>query len=84
MTDIEALENAIEILPNIKMSDTPSVNTLIDNTVKELNNLKAVLLRYRESPNVILCNKCSICGEPQFNTPSGITCVNGHGGADSV
>jgi hypothetical protein len=27
-------------------------------------------------------DKCSICGEPQFNTPSGVCCKNGHGGAD--
>jgi len=25
---------------------------------------------------------CSVCGEPQFETPSGMTCKNGHGGAD--
>lgn len=24
---------------------------------------------------------CSICGEPQFDTPSGLACKNGHGGA---
>ena len=28
-------------------------------------------------------SKCSECGEPQFESPSGITCVNGHGGAES-
>ncbi len=28
--------------------------------------------------------KCGFCGEPQFDTPSGATCVNGHGGADGV
>lgn len=27
---------------------------------------------------------CSACGEPQFSSPSGMTCVNGHGGADSI
>lgn len=27
---------------------------------------------------------CAECGEPQFDTPSGITCCNGHGGADSI
>lgn len=27
---------------------------------------------------------CSVCGEPQFNTPSGDTCPNGHGGAPSL
>lgn len=26
---------------------------------------------------------CSICGESQFQTPSGLTCKNDHGGADS-
>jgi len=26
---------------------------------------------------------CSVCGEPQFDTPSGVTCSNGHGGAPS-
>jgi hypothetical protein len=26
---------------------------------------------------------CAVCGERQFDTPSGICCVNGHGGADS-
>lgn len=27
---------------------------------------------------------CAECGEPQFETTSGITCKNGHGGADSA
>ncbi len=26
--------------------------------------------------------KCSECGSPQFSTPSGVTCENGHGGAE--
>jgi hypothetical protein len=28
--------------------------------------------------------KCSICNEPQFATPHGLVCSNGHGGADSL
>lgn len=28
--------------------------------------------------------KCSVCGKPQHRTPSGLTCPEGHGGADSV
>jgi len=28
--------------------------------------------------------RCSVCGEEQYDTPSGVTCPNGHGGADSV
>lgn len=27
---------------------------------------------------------CSICNEPQFNTPGGWTCKNGHGGAAPI
>lgn len=27
---------------------------------------------------------CAICGEEQFETPSGVSCKNGHGGADSI
>lgn len=27
-------------------------------------------------------DKCSVCGEEQFETPSGVSCVNGHGGAN--
>lgn len=27
---------------------------------------------------------CSVCGEPQFETPSGLTCKNRHGGAPST
>ena len=28
--------------------------------------------------------RCALCGEDQFDTRSGITCKNGHGGADSI
>jgi predicted house-cleaning noncanonical NTP pyrophosphatase (MazG superfamily) len=28
--------------------------------------------------------KCSVCGEPQHGTPSGVMCPNGHGGAPGV
>ena len=27
---------------------------------------------------------CWVCGEHQHNTPSGVSCPNGHGGADSI
>ncbi len=37
-----------------------------------------------EAPDAstVLRHNCSVCGEPQFATPSGPTCKNGHGGAD--
>lgn len=28
--------------------------------------------------------KCSVCRKPQFDTPSGVSCENGHGGADAL
>lgn len=28
--------------------------------------------------------RCSVCGEPQFDTMSGMTCSNGHGGAPAL
>lgn len=31
-----------------------------------------------------LDTKCSVCNEQQFETPSGATCSNGHGGAEGV
>jgi hypothetical protein len=27
---------------------------------------------------------CSVCGLPQYNSPSGMTCLNGHGGAEPL
>lgn len=27
---------------------------------------------------------CSLCKTPQFNSPAGVTCDNGHGGADPL
>jgi hypothetical protein len=44
----------------------------------------------QETPNIagpslqkpITQTQCSVCGETQFNSPSGITCINGHGGLD--
>jgi uncharacterized protein GlcG (DUF336 family) len=35
--------------------------------------------RVAKGPNI-----CSTCREPQFQTPSGMTCRNGHGGAEGV
>lgn len=28
--------------------------------------------------------RCSVCGELQFETPSGLVCIHGHGGAASL
>ena len=34
--------------------------------------------------SMIEASLCSVCNEPQFETPHGTTCKNGHGGAESV
>jgi hypothetical protein len=38
---------------------------------------------FRLNPNPITLF-CPICDEPQFQTPSGPTCKNGHGGVDGI
>lgn len=39
----------------------------------------------KQSNPVTLCSYpvtlCSMCNQPQFESPAGITCINGHGGA---
>lgn len=35
----------------------------------------------KDSGATTTANLCSVCSEPQFDTPSGATCKNGHGGA---
>jgi hypothetical protein len=47
----------------------------------ELCRLLAVCDEYDQNRSPPLC---SVCGEPQFMTPSGSVCKNGHGGADSA
>lgn len=67
-----------------------SVNRLagIENSIKTLPSQIAPIQPEYNTPNIqeniSSTNKiCSICGQPQFDTPSGLTCSNGHGGADS-
>lgn len=33
-------------------------------------------------PKGIMTRVCDECGEPQFHSPSGWVCTNGHGGAN--
>ncbi|TXH52289.1 MAG: hypothetical protein E6Q97_16435 [Desulfurellales bacterium] len=41
----------------------------------------ALTLRDGEMPNT---SRCGVCGEPQIDSPSGLVCTNGHGGADTL
>jgi hypothetical protein len=69
----------------------PSVEELAT-YVAEIRMLEADALlktceasQYEYNPDTLglkrISSFCSRCGEPQFNSPSGITCRNGHGGA---
>lgn len=58
-------------------------------TMKRFGELSEYLRRLQihaiEERVLTTTNKrCAECGEPQFDTPSGLTCKNGHGGADSI
>lgn len=41
----------------------------------------ALVLRDGEMPNT---SRCGVCGESQIDSPSGLVCTNGHGGADTM
>ena len=45
---------------------------------------EALAQKDEQEPDCQDTHYCSACGEPQFSSPSGMTCVNGHGGADSI
>lgn len=55
----------------IEVAEWNKVNALVADHIVEIRNKNAKTL-------------CLLCGEPQFETPSGITCKNGHGGAPSI
>ena len=45
---------------------------------------KVVISDYNKDKPDYTGSTCSECGQPQFNTDSGITCSNGHGGAEGI
>ena len=57
--------------------------------LSEVDSLIAVLQQAKASAKVAAVpgepdytgTRCEDCNEPQFNTPSGVTCVRGHGGS---
>lgn len=52
--------------------------------VVRLEEGRALGASYRgREPWPALPSRCSVCGGPQFSTPAGATCPNGHGGAES-
>lgn len=77
-----------DIIDNIDANNTPvgeQLNEAIlqaDGFVDEHKGLLKQLTDLRDKRAVQRGNtKCSVCGEVQFETSSGTTCKNGHGGA---
>ena len=72
------IQNAIKILPSQLVPIQPDIYQ----DARELELIK------QHNPNLeqFIYNglECSICGEPQYETPSGATCKNRHGGADGI
>lgn len=58
-----------------KVEDKPKQESRRSRKVKEEDEASKEELEYTGT-------KCSECGEPQFESPSGITCENGHGGVE--
>lgn len=59
--------------PEFNLSD-------LDDLIKALEDARDYV-KGRKAPTQLLC---SVCQEPQFKTPSGAVCKNGHGGAPGV
>jgi hypothetical protein len=77
-----------DIIDNIDANNTPvseqldDAITQADGFVDEHKGLLKQLTDLREKRAIKNGNsKCSVCGNVQFETSSGLTCKNGHGGA---
>lgn len=60
----------------IGKSKTMGVPPLLMMRQEDFRKLGTVYTKKREI--------CEVCHEPQFSTPSGMVCKNGHGGADTI
>lgn len=63
--------------------ETTSIHPSIEKVRDREGDTEIVFLETLQPPSNInqLDTKCSVCGCPQFSSPSGDTCENGHGGA---
>ena len=61
-------------------------NLVNEQTVQSLANMAENFLLDppKDEPIKLTGTKCSVCGKMQFETLSGVTCANGHGGADPM
>ena len=61
----------------------PNEQAAVDFVIDMLTATQAPQPAPVQEPDAIGC-KCSVCGEWQRWTPSGMVCKNGHGGADGI
>ena len=55
--------------------------------IKSLKDKERPFLMVEEDKPVLTektGTNCAECGEPQYECPSGVTCINGHGGAEEI
>lgn len=79
---LDSPQYVIEISRSIQRSDRDFIQWMAaihDIEMKEIPGTEEWCQQYQAQPTSPL--KCPVCGEIQFDTPSGITCKNGHGGA---
>ena len=95
LEEIEALEHgsertklrimligALANTASVEFKDAPKGKDAIkENIAKDVNSVEEENEQVDFEAEYTGTN-CSICGEPQFTSPSGITCENGHGGAE--
>lgn len=72
--EAQLLADAVAVEAN---SDSPDDVCEDERGFTEFSSYTAEMLDNQGRPVLL----CMLCQEPQFPTPSGITCKNGHGGA---
>lgn len=83
-TLVDQLQLCLSIIEGIDEVEDPSTirDLLLDLSMKAKDAAKS-LSRSKATfePNGLVC---ALCGKPQFETPSGASCENGHGGEDGM
>jgi hypothetical protein len=83
--DTSLLLDAVGGAPlRIATEDLPDTGADIPNPTAAFGDAAAPLVPVANDPAAAFGDACGVCHEPQFETLSGVTCANGHGGAESA
>jgi hypothetical protein len=74
---LQEIQNSLIILPSQLVPLQPELYKDTPNPASSTEPETTQVLSYTNT-------RCALCGEEQYETPSGITCKNGHGGAESI